>query len=127
MRLTRCARAVVVTARRPLMGRRGGALASDPVVATGGKVLIKSTTTKWRMRLAMRLEVGLIEEVVRRRVGAAVRCGVITGGRVGGDSGYLWELQGRMREVRAAPTRKMVVDWEGLTVGVGGGGEGRQR
>jgi hypothetical protein len=60
--------------------------------------------------------------VVRRRFGAAVRCGVIAGGRVGGDSGYLWELQGRMREVRAAPTRKMVADWEGLTVGVGGGG-----
>jgi hypothetical protein len=26
-----------------------------------------------------------------------------------------------MREVRAAPKRKMAADWEGLTVGVGGG------
>jgi hypothetical protein len=47
------------------------------------------------------------------------RDGVLTGGRVGGDSGYLLELRGRTREVRAAPNRAMVADrW----VSPGGGG-----
>jgi hypothetical protein len=69
------------------------------------------------MRRARRLQVGLTKEVARRRGRVAACGGVLAGGRVGGDSGWLRELQGRTREVRVAPKQKMAADWEGLTLG----------
>jgi hypothetical protein len=75
------------------------------------------------MRRARRLQVGLTKEVARRRGRVAACGGVLAGGRVGGDSGWLRELQGRTREVRVAPKQKMAADWEGLTLGGGGNGD----
>jgi hypothetical protein len=52
----------------------------------GGKVLGLTTTTKRQMRPARRAEAGLTEVVARQQGGAAAHDGVLTRGRVGGDS-----------------------------------------
>jgi hypothetical protein len=45
--------------------------------------------------------------------------GVLTGGRVDGDSGQLLELRGMTGEVRAAPNREKVADWRASPWGRG--------
>jgi hypothetical protein len=78
-------------ARRPathgrLEGWLGHVLAARSWLA-GGKVLGLSIMAEQRMRRARGAEAGLIDEVARRRGGAAVCDGVLTRGRVSGDSG----------------------------------------
>jgi hypothetical protein len=88
----RWARWHVVTARSPHTGRRGGAVAEEPVMASHRQGVADELTGTLGTASGNRSEGGAHRgrrSTVRWgwRLGAAARSSVLTGGRVGGDSG----------------------------------------